>query len=113
MFALRDIAIFTVETGLSELSFAALRSEHRVTRAREPFLDRDRNRVKMSRVAVLSKIALTIFGIGWMAAPVSGHAQTIAPSQVTPQSLRPNSGPRDSGIALSEQPALVPPSGSE
>jgi hemolysin activation/secretion protein len=50
----------------------------------------------------------------WLiAAPTLCHAQIAAPSQVTPQSLRPAPGSRDQGIALSGQPALTPPPGAE
>ena len=41
------------------------------------------------------------------------RAQIAAPSQVTPQSLRPDSGSRDQGIALSGQSALTAPVGAE
>jgi hemolysin activation/secretion protein len=52
-------------------------------------------------------------GVLLIAAPTLCRAQIAAPSQVTPQSLRPDFGSRDQGIALSGQPALTPPSGSE
>ena len=48
-----------------------------------------------------------------IATPTLCRAQIAAPSQLTPQSLRPDSGSRDQGIALSGQPALTPPAGAE
>ena len=45
--------------------------------------------------------------------PTLGRAQIAAPSQVTPQSLRPDAPSREPGIALSGQSALTPPAGSE
>jgi hemolysin activation/secretion protein len=52
-------------------------------------------------------------GILMIATPTLCRAQIAAPSQFTPQSLRPESGARDQGITLSGQPALTPPAGAE
>ncbi|KJC58863.1 hypothetical protein UP10_21420 [Bradyrhizobium sp. LTSPM299] len=52
-------------------------------------------------------------GILLVAAPTMGCAQVTAPSQVTPQNLRPDSGGRDQGIALSRQSVSTAPVGAE
>ena len=68
----------------------------------------------MRGVACRSRIILAAFSIHLMAAPAPGHSQTTTvPSQFTPQSLRPSSGSRNSGIALLEQSSLAAPSGAE
>lgn len=59
-----------------------------------------------------------VLAILLMAAPTWCRAQNAAPliaapSQLTPQSLRPDSTSRDQGVALPGQPALTPPAGSE
>jgi hemolysin activation/secretion protein len=58
-------------------------------------------------------LGIATLGILLVVAPIMCRAQIVAPSQVTPQSLRPDSGSRDQGIALSGQPALTPPIGAE
>jgi len=45
--------------------------------------------------------------------PSVGEAQTAAPSQVTPQSLRPRVDQQPQGVPLSGESALVPPAGAE
>lgn len=60
-----------------------------------------------------TRVLISIFWIGWIAAPTLCHAQVAAPSQLTPQSLRPDSGSRDQGIALSRQTTLTAPAGAE
>jgi hemolysin activation/secretion protein len=52
-------------------------------------------------------------GVVLIATPTMCRAQIAAPSQLTPQSLRPDSGSRDQGISLSGQSALAPPPGAE
>jgi hemolysin activation/secretion protein len=56
---------------------------------------------------------IATLGILLFAAPIMCRAQIAVPSQVIPQSLRPDSGVRDQGIALFGQPALTPPIGAE
>jgi hemolysin activation/secretion protein len=58
-------------------------------------------------------LGIATLGIFLVAAPIMCRAQIAAPSQVTPQSLRPDSGLRDQGIALSGQSALTAPVGAE
>lgn len=60
--------------------------------------------------AILDTAAL---GVLLIAVPAPGRAQIAAPSQVTPQSLRPDSGSRDLGISLSGPSALTPPAGGQ
>jgi hemolysin activation/secretion protein len=56
---------------------------------------------------------ITATGLLLVAATTMCRAQIVAPSQVTPQSLRPDSGGRNRGIAVSGQSALTPPVGAE
>jgi hemolysin activation/secretion protein len=58
-------------------------------------------------------LGIATFGTLLVAAPIMCRAQIAAPSQVTPQSLRPDSGLREQGIALPGQSALTPPVGAE
>jgi hemolysin activation/secretion protein len=65
----------------------------------------------MRRAARRVTAALAMIGIGVFGAPA--YAQVAAPSQFTPQSLRPSLGPRNTSIALQEQPSLASPPGAE
>jgi len=62
---------------------------------------------------VRATLATVTLGILLIAAPTWCRAQITAPSQLTPQNLRPDTASREQGIALSGQPALAPPAGSE
>lgn len=50
-------------------------------------------------------------GIGSFDPPTKARAQTVAPSQVTPQSLRPAEGPADQAIVLPRGAVPAPPAG--
>jgi hemolysin activation/secretion protein len=58
-------------------------------------------------------LAAATLGVVLIATSTVCRAQIAAPSQVVPQSLRPDSGSRDQGISLSGQSALAPPPGAE
>jgi hemolysin activation/secretion protein len=73
-------------------------------------IDSRRRKLKARARALLG---IATLGILLVAAPIMCRAQIVAPSQVTPQSLRPAPGVGDQGIGLSGQPALTPPIGAE
>lgn len=66
----------------------------------------------MCGVAHRARIFTAALSISVVAAPAIGHAQ-VAPSQFTPQNLRPDSPSRNQGIVLPGWSAVSAPSGAE